>query len=107
MTNHFDRRTVLQGMTAVTSAGLLSRGGLAFAQAGEIAATSFPGAWEQAIRSIVLPVFKERTGATPAAANPAADAPTTRMKSRRPKLVSLVVSQSGQDRENMASLPVR
>jgi putative spermidine/putrescine transport system substrate-binding protein len=64
MENRLDRRSVVQGMTAVASAGFLGPVGVAFAQAGEIATTSFPGAWEQAIRSIIIPVFKERTGAS-------------------------------------------
>lgn len=62
MTRNLRRRRILQGFAAVASAGLLKR--RVFAQSPSIAATSFPGSWEQVFRTIVIPEFQKSTGAT-------------------------------------------
>jgi putative spermidine/putrescine transport system substrate-binding protein len=62
MTCALSRRSMVQGLAAAGSAAALP--GMTFAQSRAIATTSFPGAWEQAFRTIVIPEFRKRTQAT-------------------------------------------
>ena len=54
-----NRRRVLQAMSAASAAGLMP--GISIAQAGPIAATTYPGAWEEAHRSILVPAYRRTT----------------------------------------------
>ncbi len=58
------RRNVLKAMGALGTVGL-SAGipGLARSQSTSLAATTFPGAWEESHRGILLPAFRKATGA--------------------------------------------
>lgn len=58
------RRTLLQGAAALGATQLSVHTGLAQAQAKSISATTYPGAWESAHRSILLPAFTKATGAS-------------------------------------------
>jgi putative spermidine/putrescine transport system substrate-binding protein len=62
MTCALSRRSLVQGLAAAGSAAVLP--GMTFAQSRAIATTSFPGAWEQAFRTIIIPEFRKRTQAT-------------------------------------------
>src|SRR5262245_7373121 len=56
------RRRMMQGLVAAGGAALLSRP--AFAQTRPIAASTFPGAWEEAHRSILVPAFRKAANAS-------------------------------------------
>ena len=62
MTITFDRRRLLQGVGALGLAAGAPR--LAFAEAGTLVAATFPGTWSEADRQVILPAFKQATGAT-------------------------------------------
>ena len=62
MTHCPQRRRLLQSAAALSAFGML--GDVAFSQSRSIAATSFPGSWEQVFRTIVIPEFQKSTGAT-------------------------------------------
>ena len=62
MTHCPERRRLLQSAAALSAFGML--GDVAFSQSRSIAATSFPGSWEQVFRTIVIPEFQKSTGAT-------------------------------------------
>lgn len=62
MTLNPSRRRTLQGLAALGTASLADR--FAFAQGKSIAATTYPGAWETAHRSILVPAFQKATGGT-------------------------------------------
>jgi len=53
------RRSLMQGLAAAGSVAALPKVGSAQSRA--IATTSFPGAWEQAFRTIIIPEFRKRT----------------------------------------------
>lgn len=55
------RRDVLKGMAAAGAAGFGSAVGISFAQSRAISATTFPGAWEEAHRGILVPEFRRAT----------------------------------------------
>ena len=57
------RRTVLKSAVALGAAQFTHGIGAALAQQKSIAATTFPGAWEEAHRLILLPAFRSATGA--------------------------------------------
>ena len=61
MSNYSDRRDFLQKMLALGATGLGGGmlPGLAQAQSGTLAATTYPGAWEEAHRTILVPAFKK------------------------------------------------
>ena len=61
MTPDLDRRRALKLIAAAGAAGALPP--LALAQAKSIAATTYPGAWEEAHRSILVSAFRRQTGA--------------------------------------------
>ncbi len=58
------RRKLLQGAASMGAASWSLQVGLAHAQAKSISATTYPGAWESAHRSILLPAFNKATGAS-------------------------------------------
>lgn len=62
MTTSSSRRLVLKGAMALGAAHLTGHAGLAFAQSKSISATTYPGAWESAHRSILLPAFGKASG---------------------------------------------
>src|SRR6266542_603788 len=53
------RRDVLKGLAAVGAAGLGAGVGITFGQSRAVSATTFPGAWEEAHRSILVPAFRK------------------------------------------------
>jgi putative spermidine/putrescine transport system substrate-binding protein len=55
------RRRLLQGIAS--AGGVAALGGPAFGQQRTIAASSFAGAWEQALRTILVPAYQKATGA--------------------------------------------
>jgi putative spermidine/putrescine transport system substrate-binding protein len=61
MTTNLERRRLLQGLVCVGATALAGRA--AIGQARSIAASTFPGAWEEAHRSILVPAFQRATGA--------------------------------------------
>jgi putative spermidine/putrescine transport system substrate-binding protein len=65
MTTSNSRRLVLKSAAALGVAHLAGHAGLALAQGRKtISATTFPGAWESAHRSILLPAFAKASGAS-------------------------------------------
>ncbi|MGI4857491.1 MAG: ABC transporter substrate-binding protein [Janthinobacterium lividum] len=58
----FERRRILQALGALGAVSLVAGARTAFA-ADPLAATTFPGAWEEATRKIMLPAFRQATGA--------------------------------------------
>lgn len=60
---HAKRRDVLRGVAALGASQILCGIRVATAQQKAISATTFPGAWEEAHRQILLPVFRKATGA--------------------------------------------
>jgi putative spermidine/putrescine transport system substrate-binding protein len=64
MTSFLSRRALLQGAAALGATQLATQSGLALAQSKSISATTYPGAWESAHRSILLPSFAKATGAS-------------------------------------------
>ena len=64
MSTELSRRRLLQGAATLGAAPLVFHGGAAFAQSKNISATTYPGAWESAHRSILLPAFTKATGAS-------------------------------------------
>ena len=63
MDPHTTRRDVLKSMTALGAAAFTPGLGIAFGQGRAISATTYPGAWEEAHRSILLPAFRRATNA--------------------------------------------
>jgi putative spermidine/putrescine transport system substrate-binding protein len=63
MTAH-SRRLFLKGAAALGATHLASHAGPAFAAGKTISATTYPGAWESAHRSILLPAFSKASGAS-------------------------------------------
>jgi putative spermidine/putrescine transport system substrate-binding protein len=61
MTTNLERRRLLQGLVGAGATALAGRP--AQGQARSIAASTFPGAWEEAHRSILVPAFQRATGA--------------------------------------------
>ena len=59
------RRDILKGFTALGAAGMTPGVGIAFGQAGALSATTYPGAWEEAHRSILIPAFRRATNNAP------------------------------------------
>ena len=57
-----NRRRLVQGLGALGASSLAT--GISFAQSKSISATSYPGAWESAHRSILVPAFQKATGAS-------------------------------------------
>jgi putative spermidine/putrescine transport system substrate-binding protein len=60
----FERRKVVKAMAALGVAAVapgLGGAGLAFAQSRSIAATTYPGAWEEAHRSFLVPAYRKAT----------------------------------------------
>src|SRR5438552_134019 len=57
------RREVMKGMGALGAAAWTGGVGIAFGQGRAISATTYPGAWEEAHRSILLPAFRRATNA--------------------------------------------
>ncbi|MFN0301091.1 MAG: extracellular solute-binding protein [Burkholderiales bacterium] len=57
-----DRRRIVQGLAALGASGLAPA--ISVAQAKSISATTYPGAWESAHRSILVPAFQKAAGAT-------------------------------------------
>jgi len=57
------RREVIKGMAATGAAVLTPGLGIAFGQGRALSATTYPGAWEEAHRSILLPAFRRATNA--------------------------------------------
>jgi putative spermidine/putrescine transport system substrate-binding protein len=55
------RRDVLKSIAALGAAGLAPGTGIAFGQSRSMSATTFPGAWEEAHRSILLPEVRRVT----------------------------------------------
>jgi putative spermidine/putrescine transport system substrate-binding protein len=55
------RRRTLKAMAALGAAGMAQNAGFALAQSQSIAATTYPGAWEEAHRSILVPAFRKAT----------------------------------------------
>src|ERR1700726_972560 len=64
MSTSNSRRLLLKSAAALGVAHLAGHAGLASAQSKAISATTFPGAWESAHRSILLPTFTKATGAS-------------------------------------------
>ena len=64
MSTSNSRRLLLKSAAALGVAHLAGHAGLALAQSKAISATTFPGAWESAHRSILLPTFTKATGAS-------------------------------------------
>ena len=62
MTTEFTRRRALKTLAAIGAAGAAPS--VAIAQANSIAATTYPGAWEEAHRSILVSAFRKKTGAS-------------------------------------------
>jgi putative spermidine/putrescine transport system substrate-binding protein len=62
MTMSHSRRLFLKSTAALGAAQLAGHAGPAFAAGKTISATTFPGAWESAHRSILLPAFAKATG---------------------------------------------
>ena len=60
--HRFDRRALIKGAGA--SALALAAPGLSFAQAKTLVAATFPGTWSEADRQVILPAFKQQTGAS-------------------------------------------
>jgi putative spermidine/putrescine transport system substrate-binding protein len=60
MTIGITRRDALKGLTTFAAAGLTSGVGVSFGQ-GALSATTYPGAWEEAHRSILIPAFRRAT----------------------------------------------
>src|SRR6185295_1879585 len=60
MAHGFTRRDVLKGVAALGAAGLTPGVGISFGQ-GALSATTYPGAWEEAHRSILIPAFRRAT----------------------------------------------
>ena len=56
------RRTLLQAAAGFGAAQLPLHASLAHAQSKTISATTYPGAWESAHRSILLPAFAKAPG---------------------------------------------
>jgi putative spermidine/putrescine transport system substrate-binding protein len=56
------RRRVVQGLAAIGASALTP--GLSIAQGKSVSATTYPGAWESAHRSILVPAFQKASGAT-------------------------------------------
>jgi putative spermidine/putrescine transport system substrate-binding protein len=61
MTLDLGRRKTLKAMAALGAAGMAQNAGLAVAQSQSIAATTYPGAWEEAHRSVLVPAFRKAT----------------------------------------------
>ena len=61
MTHDHGRRRTLKAMAALGAAGMTQGIGISFAQSGSIAATTYPGAWEEAHRSILVPAYRKAT----------------------------------------------
>jgi putative spermidine/putrescine transport system substrate-binding protein len=59
-----NRRSLIRGAAALGALSAAGPAGLAFAQGKAISATTYPGAWESAHRSILLPAFAKATGGT-------------------------------------------
>ncbi len=57
-----DRRRIVQGLAALGASGLAPA--ISVAQSKSISATTYPGAWESAHRSILVPAFQKAAGAT-------------------------------------------
>ena len=58
------RRNILKAIGAAGATGLsIGVPGLSFSQTPTLAATTFPGAWEESHRGILLPAFRKATGA--------------------------------------------
>ena len=57
----FRRRRALAGLASLGAAGLVPS--VALAQSKAIAATTYPGAWEEAHRSILVAAYRKQTGA--------------------------------------------
>jgi putative spermidine/putrescine transport system substrate-binding protein len=55
------RRDLVKGVAAAGVAGLAAGVGVTFGQARTISATTYPGAWEEAHRLILLPAFRNAT----------------------------------------------
>ena len=64
MRTSLSRRRLLQGAASIGVAHWSIQSGLAQAQGTSISATTYPGAWESAHRSILLPAFTKATGAS-------------------------------------------
>lgn len=62
MARDITRREILQGIGGLGAAGFASAAGIASGQQRVISATTYPGAWEEAHRSILLPEFRRATG---------------------------------------------
>jgi putative spermidine/putrescine transport system substrate-binding protein len=60
MTMDLRRRRVVQGLGAMGASSLVS--GISFAQGKSVSATTYPGAWESAHRSILVPAFQKASG---------------------------------------------
>ena len=57
------RRNILKVLGAAGAAGVAAGiPGLSLAQEKTLAATTFPGAWEESHRAILLPAFRKATG---------------------------------------------
>lgn len=56
------RRRVVQGLGALGASGMVP--GISFAQGKSVSATTYPGAWESAHRSILVPAFQKAAGGT-------------------------------------------
>lgn len=61
MHSEFSRRRALKSLAAIGAAGAMPS--IAVAQAKSIAATTYPGAWEDAHRSILVSAFRKQTNA--------------------------------------------
>src|SRR2546423_5194652 len=61
MDDGITRRDALKGLTALGAAGLASGVGITFGQGGALSATTYPGAWEEAHRSILIPAYRRAT----------------------------------------------
>jgi putative spermidine/putrescine transport system substrate-binding protein len=57
------RRDVIKGLATLGATTLASGVGITFGQGRAISATTYPGAWEEAHRSILLPAFRRATNA--------------------------------------------
>ena len=55
------RRDVLKGLAAIGAAGAAHGVGISFGQGRTISATTFPGAWEEAHRGILVPAYRKAT----------------------------------------------
>lgn len=62
MSTDLQRRRVVQGLGALGASGMMP--GLSLAQGKSVSATTYPGAWESAHRSILVPAFQKAAGGT-------------------------------------------